>query len=322
MACHRGIFGMAWGCAALVCAFATLSIAAAEDIVVQDGRGRDVVIGHPARIVSIGGAVTEILYALGVEDRIIAVDTTSLYPPKAMVDKPNVGYMRQLSAEGVLGLDPQLVLAIAGAGPKETIEVIDAAKVPLVVVPENYSEAGMLQKIRLVAQVAGEPQRGECLAAAVASDLDWLRAMRSKVTSPPRVMFVMSFLGGRAMVAGRQTAADEIIRLSGAVNVADSFDGYKIMSDEAIAAARPDHVLSMERGRDAVQSEAIFASPAFALTPAAKARSFVAMDGLYLLGFGPRTAAAARDLAARLDPALAAQAAAYKSAALTVNCRQ
>ena len=324
MTFRRGIFGL-WGCAALICAsatLATLATAAAEDVIVQDARGRDVTIGHPSRIVSIGGAVTEILYALGVEDRIVAVDTTSLYPPKAMLDKPNVGYMRQLSAEGVLGLDPQLVLAIAGAGPKETIEVIDAAHIPLVVVPENYSEAGMLQKIRLVAQVAGEQQRGECLAAAVAGDLDWLRTMRSKVTSPPRVMFVMSFLGGRAMVAGRKTAADEIIKLAGAVNVVDSFDGYKLMSDEAIAAARPDHVLSMDRGRDSVQADAIFASPAFAPTPAASARSFIAMDGLYLLGFGPRTAAAARDLAVRLDPTVAAQAATFKPASLTVNCRQ
>jgi iron complex transport system substrate-binding protein len=141
-----------------------LSAAAAEDVVIHDARGRDVTVGHPNRIVSIGGAITEILYALGAEDRIVAVDTTSLYPPKAMTDKPNVGYMRQLSAEGVVGLDPQLVLAIAGAGPKETIDVIDAAKIPLIVVPDSYSEAGMIEKIRLVAKVVGLQARGECLA--------------------------------------------------------------------------------------------------------------------------------------------------------------
>jgi iron complex transport system substrate-binding protein len=78
----------------------------------------------------------------------------------------------------------------------------------------------------------------------------------------------------------------------------------------------------MERSRDAVQAAAIFASPAFALTPAAKSKSFVAMDGLYLLGFGPRTAGAARDLALKLDPALSKDAAAFQPASLTVNCRQ
>ena len=84
----------------------------------RDARGRDVRIENPARIVSIGGAITEILYALGLEDRLAGVDTTSLYPPPRCSDKPNVGYMRQLSAEGVLGLNPSLVLAIAGLGPE------------------------------------------------------------------------------------------------------------------------------------------------------------------------------------------------------------
>jgi iron complex transport system substrate-binding protein len=307
--------------AAATCCLAMTAVASAEDIIVHDARGHDVTIGRPTRIVSVGGAVTEILYALGVEDRIVAVDTTSLYPPSAMADKPNVGYMRQLSAEGVLGLHPQLVLAIAGSGPKETIDVIDAAKVPLIMVPETFTEDGMLAKIRLVARVAGVEARGVCLAAAVSSDLTWLRDLRGKVKTPPRVMFVMSFLDGRAMVAGQKTAANEIIQMAGGVNVADSFDGYKIMNDEAIVAARPDHVLSMERGKESIRAADVFASPTFALTPAAQSKSFIAMDGLYLLGFGPRTAAAARDLAARLDPALAAEAANFKPASLTVNCR-
>ena len=74
-----------------------------------------------SRIVSIGGAVTEILYALGLKDRVVAVDATSLYPDEALKQKPSVGYFRALSAEGVLGLNPSLVLAIDGAGPKETV---------------------------------------------------------------------------------------------------------------------------------------------------------------------------------------------------------
>ena len=104
----------------------------AAGITVHDARNRDVTIADPARIVSIGGAITEILYALGFEDRLAGVDSTSLYPAAALRDKPNVGYMRQLSAEGVLGLNPSLVLAAQGAGPKETMDVLEAAKAPLV----------------------------------------------------------------------------------------------------------------------------------------------------------------------------------------------
>ena len=101
-----------------------------------------VAVQDTSRIVSIGGAVTEILYALGMDDKIVAIDTTSLYPTRAAKEKKNVGYMRQLSPEGVLGLAPTLMLAIEGAGPKETMTVLAAAKVPLVVVPDHYTGRG------------------------------------------------------------------------------------------------------------------------------------------------------------------------------------
>ena len=103
----------------------------AGGITVKDATGRPVAISDATRIVSVGGAVTEILYALGLEQRVIAVDTTSLYPPRALAEKPNVGYMRQLSPEGVLALGPSLVLAAEGSGPKETIAVLEAASIPL-----------------------------------------------------------------------------------------------------------------------------------------------------------------------------------------------
>ena len=100
-------------------------------ITVTDAAGRPVAISDPSRIVAVGGAVTEILYALGLEQRVIAVDTTSVYPPRALAEKPSVGYMRQLSPEGVLGLGPSLVLAAEGSGPKETVAVLEAASIPV-----------------------------------------------------------------------------------------------------------------------------------------------------------------------------------------------
>ena len=99
------------------CALAIGGAALAAGITVHDARNRDVTIENPARIVSIGGAITEILYALGLEDRLAGVDITSVFPDAALRDKPNVGYMRQLSAEGVLGLNPSLIFAIQGSGP-------------------------------------------------------------------------------------------------------------------------------------------------------------------------------------------------------------
>lgn len=306
----------------LAAVLAAVGVASAAGITVHDARDRDVRIESPARIVSIGGAITEILYALGFEDRLAGVDATSLFPPAALRDKPNVGYWRQLSAEGVLGLNPSLVLAMQGSGPKETIEVLDAAKVPLVMVPETFSEQGLLDKIALVGRAMDAGPRTACLIKAVSDDLAQLRELRGEVTKPVRVIFVMSFLNGRAMAAGKNTAANEIIRLSGADNAIDGFEGYKIINDEAIIAAKPDVVLSIARGKDSVEAEVVYAHPAFAQTPAVRNKAFISMEGLYLLGFGPRTAAAARDLSVKLYPALAPQAEKFKPAALSTDCRQ
>jgi iron complex transport system substrate-binding protein len=310
------------GLVSIACSLALGSTALAAAITVHDARNRDVAIDNPSRIVSIGGAITEIFYALGLEDRLAGVDATSLYPASALRDKPNVGYMRQLSAEGVLGLHPSLVLAAQGSGPKETMDVLEAAKVPLVLVPETFSEDGLLEKIRLVGHAMDADVRAECLAAAVENDLRQLRDLRARVTKPVRVMFVMSFVNGRAMAAGSNTAANEIIQLAGGINAIDGYDGYKPINEEAIVAAKPEVVLSIQRGKDSLDAEAVYQHPAFALTPAAANRAFISMEGLYLLGFGPRTAAAARDLSIKLYPALAPQADKFASAVLTANCRQ
>lgn len=271
------------------------------------------------RIVAVGGAVTEIVYALGLEKRLVGIDTTSLYPPEALKQKPNVGYMRQLSAEGVLGLNPDLIIAAEGAGPKETLAVLNEAKVPIVTVPETFTEDGILERIRIVARELGAEKHGQCLIESVTNDLAKLRKLRENIAGKRRVMFVMSMVGGRAMVAGRKTAADAIISLAGAVNAVEGYDGYKSLNEEAIVTARPDAILVMERGRDSISSDAIFSNAAFAMTPAAESKTFVAMDGLYLLGFGPRTASAARDLARALYPRLPE---AEEPAAPAANCRQ
>jgi iron complex transport system substrate-binding protein len=276
--------------------------------VVQDSSGRSVDVKDATRIVAIGGSITEILYALGLDRRIVAVDTTSLFPPRALKDKPNVGYMRALSPEGVLGLNPSLIVALDGAGPREAVAVLDAARVPIVHVPESFTGPGIVTKIKLVAAAAGAPERGACLAAAVERDLDRLAKLRAQVSGNKRVMFILSLANGRPMVAGRNTAADGIIRLAGGVNAIEDFEGYKLVGDEAVIGTRPDVVMSMQRDGFKLDAATVFAMPAFALTPAAKANAFVSMEGLYLLGFGPRTAQAARDLAVALYPSLPREA--------------
>jgi iron complex transport system substrate-binding protein len=262
---------------------------------------------NTARIVSIGGAVTEILYALGAEQRIVAVDSTSLYPERALKEKPNVGYMRALSPEGVLGLNPSLILATEGSGPKEAIAVLKAASVPYLTVPEHFTGPGIVEKIGVVSTAVGASARGACLASAVQADLDALAHLRTRIEKPVRVLFLLSFMNQRPMVAGRATAADGVIALAGAANAMTAYEGYRLVNDEAIIAAKPDAVLVMQRDAHRLDADTVFRHPAFALTPAAQRRRFFSMDGLYLLGFGPRTALAARDLASALYPEIVAE---------------
>ncbi len=279
----------------------------AQGISVKDAAGREVVVGDSARTVSVGGSITEILYELGADQRIVAVDSTSQFPSRALAEKKNVGYMRALSPEGVLGVAPSLILALQGSGPPQALSVLEAAGVPMVMVGDEYSGEGILRKVHLVAKAMRLDARGECLASRVSRDLENLAQWRAAIVRPLRVVFVMSFVNGRAMVAGRKTAADGIIRMAGAVNAVDQFEGYKQLEDESVVAAQPDAVLAMMRsGAEPLTAKEVFAHPGFALSPAASRNAFVAMDGLYLLGFGPRTASAARDLAQKLYPALQA----------------
>ncbi|WP_372424483.1 heme/hemin ABC transporter substrate-binding protein [Salinarimonas chemoclinalis] len=255
------------------------------------------------RLVAAGGVVTEILYALGVEGRIVGVDTTSVHPPRALEDHPDVGYLRALSAEGVLSLAPDRVIATDAAGPADALDLVRQAGVPIDVVGEEPTPAGVVGRIRTIGALVGEEARADALAAEVEAGFAALQEARARVDgSPVRVLFVLSLQNGRAMVGGAGTAADAIIALAGGVNAVPEVAGYKPVTDEAIIAAAPDVVLSIARGDHALDPDALFALPAFALTPAAEGRRLVSMDGLALLGFGPRTPQAAAALMRALHP--------------------
>lgn len=250
-----------------------------------------------ARIVSIGGPVTELIFALGAGDRVVARDTTSR-TPEAVNALPDVGYMRALSAEGVLSVGPDLIVTRDTAGPPEAMDQLRAASVPMVEVHDAFSPQAVVDAMRLVGTALGLSAKGEAMAREAEADFAQLAEDVAKGPAP-RVMFVLSNQGGRLNVAGAGTGADGIIRLAGAVNVmAEAFDGYRIASDEAILAAAPDIILMMEPTGVAEMDErrkGVMAVPSVRLTPAGQADVLVFVDPA-ALGFGPRTATLARDL--------------------------
>lgn len=255
-----------------------------------------------ARLVSVGGDVTEIIYALGEQDKLIARDTTSLYP-EAATKLPDVGYMRALSPEGILAMNPTAIIAIEGSGPPEALNVLKGASVPFETVPNAYTREGILAKIDRVGELLGQPDKAKALEEKVGADLDAAIADAQKRPEGERkrILFILSTQGGKIMASGTGTAADGIIKLSGSVNAVGNFPGYKPLTDEAIIEAKPDVILMMNRGDgSATKNEDLLKQPALALTPAAQNKAIIRMDGLHLLGFGPRTASAVRELNAAI----------------------
>lgn len=257
------------------------------------------------RIVSVGSSVTEILYELGAERLIVGVDTTSLYPEAAR-SLPQVGYMRALSAEGMLSLKPGLVIATTAAGPIGTIDQLRAAGVKILMLPDRYDYDSVLAKIEKIGEATGKTDEAAAMVAQGRAEMADLADRLAGATSKPRVLFLLSMGGGAPQAAGQHTAADGIIKLAGGVNAVEGYAGYRPLSPEAVIASRADFVLVTRQTVEAMGGiTAILDQPALRETPAGKAGRVLQFDTLLLLGFGPRTPQAASQLAMALHPELA-----------------
>lgn len=267
----------------------------------------------PARVVGLGGSVTEIAFAIGAGGMLIGRDSSSTYPADALA-LPDVGYMRQLSPEGVLAAAPDLILAEEGAGPPQAVDVLKSAKVRYVELADPHDAAGITARITAAGKALGHEADAAGVARATEADLAAVASAVAAAPGPaPRVLFVLSAQGGRIMAGGTGTSADTMIRLAGGENAAAGLTGWKAMTDEAILTAAPDVVVMIQRGDPAADAAAGVASvaaaraevlghPAIAATPAGRNGAFVMMDGLYLIGLGPRAGKAAMELFDAIHP--------------------
>ncbi|MCB4362724.1 ABC transporter substrate-binding protein [Hydrogenophaga taeniospiralis] len=241
------------------------------------------------RLVTVGGGITEVVYALGAQDLLVGTDSTSLYPPAAQTT-PKVGYMRQLSAEGLLALRPDALIAGTDAGPPVVLEQLRGAGVTVELIAADHSWGEVGRKVAAVGRATGREADARALQQRL--DARWAAVtarVRQTARSPqPKVLFVLSHTGS-PMVSGEQTAADALIRFMGARNALGGFKGYRPMTAEAMAQAAPDVILMTTQGIEAIGGEAAFwQRPELALTPAHRRRALLHLDALELLGFGPR----------------------------------
>ena len=286
-----------------LCLLLSAATALAETRVV-DATGTEILI-DTTRVVTLGGDLTEIVVALGEDDHLVAVDTSSIYPAEVVDELPDVGYVRRLSAEGVLSLNPTLILASPDAGPPEVVEQLRAAGVAFATVPGEDSVEGAKAKIDFVGRVFGTDGRAADLTRQI--DLDVLEARllvdAAASADAPSVMFVYARGAGSLQVSGTDTGAAAMIALSGGANAVTAYQGYKPLTAEAAVAAAPDVLLFMSSGLASLGGlDGVSELTALTLTPAYQNQRIVALDDLYLLGFGPRTGQAIRDLTWALYP--------------------
>lgn len=249
------------------------------------------------RLVTVSGAITEVVYLLGAEGQLVGTDTTSLYPAAARAT-PKVGYMRQLSAEGLLSLKPDAIIATNESGPSVVLDQVRGAGVKVEIIEADHSWSEVQRKVQAVGRAAAREAQARELQAKL--DAEWGQVQQRVAAAAkgrkPRVLFVLSH-SASPQVSGEKTAAHAVIGFAGGVNALGGFQGYRPMTAEAMASAAPDVILTSTQSIEAHGGvDKFWQRPELALTPAFKKRSLITQDALLLLGFGPRTPAAIAEL--------------------------
>lgn len=246
----------------------------------------------PQRWVSAGGALSEWVAALGGESKLVGVDTTSQHPA-SLKALPSIGYQRQLSAEGILSLRPQVLVGTEEMGPPPVLAQIRSAGVQVEMFsarPDLPALKGNLQ--HLGALLGSEAKARELFTGyeqALEQQKRWV-ATAQATHKAPGVLMLIGNAGGKPLIAGKDTAADWMLQQAGGRNLA-THSGYKPFSVESLAGLSPevlvfaDRALTGEAARAALFKE----NPILASTPAAKhARVFELDPTLLVGGLGPR----------------------------------
>ncbi len=249
-----------------------------------------------ARIVSAGGPITETIYALGAQDQLVAVDISSVYPAEA--DKlPKVGYSRALAAEGILSVNPTVVVASEDAGPSEVLAQLEKANVKIERLSNEHTAEAAVERIRKIGDIVDKKTEATALADGLVADLKTASERAAAAGSKPKVLFIYTRGPGVMNVSGTNTSANAIIELAGGANAITGYEGYKPLTAEAAVSAAPDVILVTTRGLESAGGiDELLKQPGLSTTPAGQAKRVIAMDDLLLLGFGPRLGKAALEL--------------------------
>lgn len=277
-------------------------------VTVTDANGNEVTVTDVSRIIPLSGDIAEIVWDLGLAANIVGVDVSAVYP-EALLALPKIGYERVLNAEGILSLDPTVVIGKQAAGPPEVLEQVAGAGVPLVIIASSETIEAPMEKIEAVSTALGVQDAGQALAAKVAEEISAAQALSAQVTDKPSALILLIQQGGVQLVAGGGTVANAMLEAAGTTNAAMDAGvmGYQPVTAEALVAAAPDIIVTQALGAEAVGGvEGILALPGVAETPAGQNGRIFVYDDELLLGMTPRTGQQLMTMIADFHPDLMA----------------
>ena len=245
--------------------------------------------GANLRIVSLGGAITEIIYELNLQKYLVGVDATSNYPTETN-GYPRVGYARTLSVEGVLSLNPTHILATEDVGPPAFIRSMKSnKKINFEILDSEYSFNGLIKRIQRIAALGGAGPDKEKLIRKL--NESWKEAYLDQriVGQQLKVLFLLSHQASRILVSGRDTGAAAMIHYAGGLNAMTSYVGYKPLNIEAFIEANPDIILMTKQSESILGGlQGLLKNRSLGSVTAVRNHRFISIDANQLLGFGPR----------------------------------
>lgn len=250
------------------------------------------------RIVSLNGSVTEILFELGAGSFVVGCDTSSLYPEQA-TKLPKIGYQRAISPEGILSLNPTLVVGTSDAGPPTAIEQLKRSGAEVHIFQDFLGLESVWKKIEFIGNSIGKMQEAEKLLQRLKNENKSL-LQKIDYNKKPKVLFIYARGANTIQVSGKNTQASEIIYLAGGINAINEFDGFKPLTPETLTISKIDYILMPEISLSSMGgAKELKKIPALSVISNLESK-LITMDDLLLLGFSTRINKAIHELAKKI----------------------
>ena len=248
-------------------------------------------------IVVAGGSITEIIYFLNLQNKLVGVDVTSNYPLKAK-KLPSIGYIRNLSIEGLLSLKPNLILAEESIGPPIIVKQLNKTSVEFRIIKNNYTIDGINEKFLCISKILDVNINNNIDYKKFVNNVEKLKSfVKNNNKEKKDILLILMMKGTSPIIAGKNTSGHGFIKMIGQNNSMDKVSGWKPVSAEEILIANPNYIIITKRAlKDFISIEKFLKLPGISSTKAAKNKNVFIKDGMSLLGYGPRTINVAKEI--------------------------